>query len=75
MTIQGVEIGIVLKEREDGWKASMRSNRINVQEICGLFGGGGHIRAAGCSLKNMTAQQAKEKIMAAATQALQKAEL
>ena len=72
--IQGVEIGIVLKEREDGWKASMRSNNVNVQEICGLFGGGGHIRAAGCSLKNMTAQQAKEKVMAAVTEALKKAE-
>lgn len=72
--IQGVEIGIVLKERDDGWKASMRSNSINVQEICGLFGGGGHIRAAGCSLKNMTAEQAKEKVVAAAAEALKKAE-
>ncbi|MCH5199847.1 MAG: bifunctional oligoribonuclease/PAP phosphatase NrnA [Oscillospiraceae bacterium] len=72
--IQGVEIGIVLKEREDGWKASMRSNNVNVQEICGLFGGGGHIRAAGCSLKNMRLQQAKEKVVAAATEALKKAE-
>ena len=72
--IQGVEIGIVLKPRDGGWKVSMRSNSINVQEICGLFGGGGHIRAAGCSLKNMTAQQAKEKVMAAAAEALKKAE-
>lgn len=72
--IQGVEIGVVLKERDDGWKASMRSKSVNVQEICGLFGGGGHVLAAGCSLKNMTAQQAKEKVMAAVTEALQKAE-
>lgn len=72
--IQGVEIGIVLKERDDGWKASMRSSNVNVQEICALFGGGGHIRAAGCSLKNMTAQQAKEKIIVAVTEALKKAE-
>lgn len=72
--IQGVEIGIVLKEREEGWKASMRSNNVNVQEICGLFGGGGHIRAAGCTLKNMTVQEAKEKIMSAASEALKKAE-
>ena len=72
--IQGVEVGVVLKERDDGWKASMRSNNVNVQEICSLFGGGGHIRAAGCSLKNMTAQQAKEKVMTAVTEALQRAE-
>ena len=72
--IQGVEIGIVIKQRDDGWKASMRSNNVNVQEICGLFGGGGHIRAAGCSLKNMSLQEAKEKIKAAAAEALKKAE-
>ena len=68
--IQGVEIGIILKERDDGWKVSMRSNSLNVQEICGQFGGGGHFRAAGCSLKNMSLQQAREKLVAAATEAL-----
>lgn len=47
--IEGVEIGVVIKEKENGWKASLRSNSVNVQKICAAFGGGGHIRAAGCS--------------------------
>lgn len=68
--IEGVEVGVVLKQREDGWKASMRSNNVNVQEVCGLFGGGGHIRAAGCSFKHMTAEEAKAQIIKAVTDAI-----
>lgn len=69
--IEGVEVGIVLKEKEDCWKASMRSNNVNVQKICGLFGGGGHTGAAGCSFKNQTPDEIKEKIKAAVTKAIQ----
>lgn len=47
--VQGVEIGVVIKQKENGWKASLRSNTVDVQKICTAFGGGGHIRAAGCS--------------------------
>lgn len=68
--IEGVEVGIVLKEKEDCWKASMRSNNVNVQEICGLFGGGGHTGAAGCSFKNQTPEEIKEKIKTAVTKAI-----
>lgn len=70
--IQGVEVGIVLKEKKDGWKASLRSNNVNVQEICGLFGGGGHIRAAGCTIKNTPVEKVKEQLAAAVTEALNK---
>lgn len=70
--IQGVEVGIVLKEKKDGWKASLRSNNVNVQEICGLFGGGGHIRAAGCTLKNLPVEKVKEQLVSAVTDALKK---
>lgn len=63
--VQGVEIGVVIKEKKDGWKASLRSNSYaDVQAICKVFGGGGHIRAAGCSFKGMSAQQAKELLLA-----------
>lgn len=63
--VQGVEVGVVIKEKKDGWKASLRSNQnIDVQAICSVFGGGGHIRAAGCSFKGMTAQEAKEQLLA-----------
>lgn len=68
--IQGVEIGIVIKEKEGAWKVSMRSNHINVQELCGKFGGGGHEKAAGCTIKNVSGEEAKELTVAAATEAI-----
>lgn len=53
LQVEGVEVGIMLKEREkDVYKVSMRSaNDVNVSEICGTLGGGGHAKAAGCLLK------------------------
>lgn len=49
---KGVECAIFLYQtEEDKYKVSMRSNRIvNVAEVASCFGGGGHIRAAGCTL-------------------------
>ena len=62
--IEGVEVGVVFKQRENGsWKASLRSNsEVNVQKICSLFGGGGHVKAAGCSFYNMSLEEAKRKL-------------
>ncbi len=52
-TTEGVEVAILLTERVPGeFKASMRSNdTVNVSEICQFFGGGGHVKAAGCTIK------------------------
>lgn len=49
---RGVEAAIFLYEEENGdFKVSMRSKPpVNVSEIAVKFGGGGHIRAAGCSV-------------------------
>lgn len=49
---EGVEVGVTVREREPGhFKISMRSARdVNVSEICKGFGGGGHVKAAGCQL-------------------------
>ncbi|MCL2633825.1 MAG: bifunctional oligoribonuclease/PAP phosphatase NrnA [Oscillospiraceae bacterium] len=51
--IEGVEAGIVLKERDkDLWKASIRTSpKVDAQQISGALGGGGHKRAAGCTIK------------------------
>jgi phosphoesterase RecJ-like protein len=53
LQVEGVEVGILLKESEPGvYKISMRSpNEVNVSEICRTLGGGGHAKAAGCLLK------------------------
>ena len=67
-SMEGVEIGIVVRERAPGIsKISMRSsNRANVSSICSHFGGGGHIRAAGCTI-SLPPAQAEEKIIAEIT--------
>ena len=61
--IEGVEISIFLREKEDGYKISLRSNEyVNVSDICLMFSGGGHIRAAGGSV-NLPFEQAKQKVI------------
>ena len=46
-SIEGVDIGITLKETQDGCKVSVRTERSNAAAIAGCIGGGGHLRAAG----------------------------
>ena len=63
--IEGVEISVFIrqKENEDIYKASLRSeDKINVSDICLLFGGGGHSRAAGCLIQG-NIEQVKEKLV------------
>ncbi len=63
--IEGVQVAIFIrqKEDEDVYKVSLRSeDGINVSDICLLFGGGGHARAAGALVKG-TIQEVKEKLM------------
>jgi len=61
--IEGVEVSIFLRETDKGFKVSLRSNNtVNVSDVCILFGGGGHPRAAGCNIQG-TLEQAKQKII------------
>lgn len=59
-------IGITIKEREKGFfKISMRgTDGIDVSKICEVFGGGGHVKAAGCAIKG-TLEEVKSKILEA----------
>jgi len=51
--IAPVEIACMLREEEEGIKISLRSkNYADVSKIAQKYGGGGHIRAAGATLKN-----------------------
>lgn len=49
---KGVEVAIFLYElRTQEYKVSMRSNgKVDVAKIAAYFGGGGHVRAAGCTM-------------------------
>lgn len=50
--IEGIEIATLLKEHEEGIKVTMRSKSwADVSKIAVLFDGGGHKKAAGCTLK------------------------
>lgn len=72
--IDGVEVSVLLKEKEgkNGFKASLRSHEtINVSDIALLLGGGGHPGAAGCFISG-TVEQAKEKIVNAIKNGLEK---
>lgn len=49
--IREAGVAAFLKEKEPGnVRVSLRSHGIDVSRICSAFGGGGHIRAAGCSI-------------------------
>ena len=62
--IQGVVLGITLKEKEDGKvKVSVRANPpADASVLCARLGGGGHQGAAGCSLGTISLQEAQEKM-------------
>ena len=51
--IEGVWVGITLRQKADGnFKISVRTgSHADASAICGRLGGGGHVRAAGCSLE------------------------
>jgi len=64
--VEGVEVSIFLREIDKGgYKASLRSNDyVNVSDVCLMFGGGGHIKAAGCTINNGTLEQVRDRIIA-----------
>lgn len=52
LTVEGVEVCASLMEMKKGqYKISLRSkNYADVNKIAGVYGGGGHVRAAGCMI-------------------------
>lgn len=52
-SVKGVEVAAVIKQfgQENKFRVSMRSSSdFDVSEVCARYGGGGHSRAAGCTL-------------------------
>ena len=63
--IEGVEVSIFIRQRdnEDAYKVSMRSGEyVNVSDVCLMFGGGGHPRAAGALVQG-NVEEVKEKLL------------
>lgn len=50
--VEGVSVAVFLRELDGKWKASLRSKTggVDVNQVAGKFGGGGHAAAAGATL-------------------------
>lgn len=60
-SLRGVKIAVVIKETDSGgFKASLRSVGADVASVAKSFGGGGHIRAAGCTVDAPSIEAAAE---------------
>lgn len=58
--VREAKIAAFLKEKEPGnVRVSMRSHGIDVSLICAAFDGGGHIRAAGCTINGTISEAEK----------------
>jgi phosphoesterase RecJ-like protein len=64
LAIKGVEVSMLLKEVEDGVKGSLRSkNNVDVRKVAEVYGGGGHIKAAGVMQRGLEIIAAKENLL------------
>ncbi|MBQ4152488.1 MAG: bifunctional oligoribonuclease/PAP phosphatase NrnA, partial [Schwartzia sp.] len=69
--IEGVDVAVLIKcVDENVCRVSMRSKGLDVSKVAGEFDGGGHIRAAGCTLK-MPLAEAKKAVLDAIERALE----
>ena len=64
---EGVEFAVFAYEKTPGeWKLSFRSNkRLDVSALASRYGGGGHVRAAGCTMYGAEKEIRKEILRAA----------
>ncbi len=68
--ISGVRLAILFHENGSKVRVSLRSQDLDVGKLASLFGGGGHMRAAGCEL-SQALPQAKSEVLTAARDFLQ----
>jgi phosphoesterase RecJ-like protein len=57
-SIEGVEIGVLIEERTDFIKASLRGKHssLRMDTVAALFNGGGHANAAGLNFRDTLAE-------------------
>lgn len=65
-TVEGVLVGVTIKQKgPEEFKISVRTHEpYDASKICGILNGGGHIRAAGCTV-NGNLEFAKKQILSA----------
>ena len=71
LSAEGVVLGITIKQRHTNvYKISVRTtDEMDASVFCGYFGGGGHIRAAGCEIHG-TLEEVKAQLLERAGQVL-----
>lgn len=63
---EGSQIAVFLREREEGIKLSIRSRGgVSAQAVAVKLGGGGHVPAAGATLRGVTLDEAYRQVLAA----------
>ena len=62
LEIEGIEVSIFLRKYKEEIRVSLRSKHVNINEIVKVFGGGGHINAAGVTVK-MPYEEIKSQIL------------
>ena len=64
-SVAGVEIAFSIREEaESSYRVSARSNsNADVSALCAHFGGGGHVKAAGCTVSADSLEKAREIIL------------
>lgn len=64
LQLESVDIGVLIKQRDENkYKVSIRTtDKIDASKFCQQFGGGGHIRAAGCLIEG-SLDEVKEKLL------------
>lgn len=76
--ITGVELGVVIKQKSNNpreFKISMRSGpSVAANELCAMFGGGGHLRAAGGLIEADSGVEAEQMVMERVLAALEEAD-
>ena len=63
-SVEGIDIAFVIKETDKGeYKVSLRSMEKDVASISAHFGGGGHLKAAGCTIYSRSIEDAARKLL------------
>ena len=73
-SIEGVQIGITVKQNRidrESFRISSRANgNADVSKVCAVFGGGGHVKAAGATMTAKTPVEAEKMIVEEFSKAL-----
>jgi phosphoesterase RecJ-like protein len=72
--VDGVDIGVLIEERPDGIKASLRAKEsaYRMDRVAAQFGGGGHACAAGLNVAGETSATFYPRLLAALTEQLRR---